>query len=156
MKKFLPVACCLLLALCASVSVRAQGGTVKSGPDQATVRDPEMERDSVKNLEAAKLYFNMRHAYIASLARCEEIIAGNPNFSRIDEAIWFAGMSNLYLSQGKGKQAPDPKITAEQYREEARRYLTQLVKDYPDSKFHKKAEEELSKLGGEKAEGNKQ
>ena len=159
MKKFLPVACCLLLSmLCASVSVQAQGGAVKSGPDPTTIRDPELERDSVKNLEAAKLYFNMRHAYVASLARCEEIIAGNPNFSRIDEALWFAGMSNLYLSQGKGKQAPDPKISADQYREEARRYLSQLVKDYPDSKFHKKAEEELSKLGGEKekAEGSKQ
>jgi outer membrane protein assembly factor BamD (BamD/ComL family) len=157
MKKFLPVVGCLLLAvLCAAVSVRAQGGAVKSGPDPATVRDPEQERDSIKNLEAAKLYFNMRKAYVASLARCEEIIAGDPNFSRIDEALWFAGMSNLYLSQGKGKQAPDPKITPDQYREEARRYFAQLVKDYPDSKFHKKAEEELSKLGGEKAAGSKQ
>src|SRR5205085_1629634 len=102
MKKFLLVAFCLMLSvLCAQTAARAQGGVPKSGPDPTTLRDPELERDSLKNLEAAKLYFNMRKAYRASLARCEEIIAGNPNFTRIDEAIWFAGMSDLYLSQGK-------------------------------------------------------
>src|SRR5438067_639815 len=111
MKKFLPVAFCLMLSvLCVYTSARAQGGAPKSGPDPTTLRDPELERDSLKNLEAAKLYFNMRKAYRASLARCEEIIAGNPNVTRIDEAIWFAGMSVLYLSQGKGKQAADPKV----------------------------------------------
>ena len=109
-----------------------------------------MERDSKKNLEAAKLYFNMRKAYRASLARCEEIIAGNPNYARIDEVLWFAGMSNLYLAQKKGKQEPDPKITAEQYEAEGRRYLTQLVESYPDSKFYKQAKEELSRLGEKK------
>ena len=132
---------------------KAQGGA-KQGPN--VNRDPDMETEAKHNLEVARQYFKLRKAYVASLARCEEIIAGNPNFSRIDEALWFAGMSNLYLAQGKGKQAPDPKITPDQYREEARRYLAQLVKVYPDSKFHKKAEEELSKLGGEKTEGNKQ
>src|SRR5918911_1440643 len=135
-----------------AAAARAQGGGARNGPDPATVRDPEMERDSQKNLEAAKLYFNMRKAYRASLARCEEIIAGDPNYSRIDEVIWFAGMSNLYLSQHKGKQDPDPNIPAAKYEEEARRYLTQLVTEYPDSKFHKKAEEELSKLGSKKSE----
>src|SRR5918911_1288839 len=153
MKKFFPVALGLVLSvLFLSAPAQAQGGGAKNGPAPTTVRDPEMERDSQKNLEAAKLYFNMRKAYRASLARCEEIIAGDPNYSRIDEVIWFAGMSNLYLSQHKGKQDPDPKIPAAKYEEEARRYLTQLVTEYPDSKFHKKAEEELSKLGSKKSE----
>ena len=149
MKKFLPVACMLLCLCCAAAPARAQGGA-KNGPDPTTLRDPELDRDSKKNLEAAKLYFNMRKAYRASLARCEEIIAGNPNYSRIDEVLWFAGMSNLYLAQGKGKQAPDPKITAAQYQEEGRRYLTQLVENYPDSKFYKQAKEQLSQLGEKK------
>ena len=92
MKKFLPIVFCLLLSvLCASVSVRAQGGTVKSGPDPTTIRDTELERDSIKNLDAAKLYFNMRHAYVASLARCEEITLRKwfrrPRWSRIKEAV---------------------------------------------------------------------
>ena len=82
MRKFLPVAACLVLAiLCLSAQTRAQGGAAKNGPDPTTLRDPELERDSKKNLEAAKLYFNMRKAYRASLARCEEIIAGNPNYA---------------------------------------------------------------------------
>ncbi len=148
MRKFLTLVIGLVLGVvCLSAAARAQGGAAKNGPDPATVRDPEMERDSKKNLEAAKLYFNMRKAYRASLARCEEIIAGDPNYSRIDEVLWFAGMSNLYLAQGKGKQARDPKITAEQYQAEGRRYLTQLVDNYPDSKFHKQAQTELQKLG---------
>jgi outer membrane protein assembly factor BamD (BamD/ComL family) len=151
MKKIISVALCLLFtALCLSASARAQGGATKNGPDPTTLRDPELERDSKKDLEAAKLYFNLRKAYRASLARCEIIIAGNPNYARIDEVLWFAGMSNLYLAQKKGKQDPDPKISAEQYQAEARRYLTQLVENYPDGKFYKQAKEELSKLGEKK------
>jgi outer membrane lipoprotein YfiO len=149
MKKLLPLALGLMFSVgCLSAPVRAQGGAAKTGPDPVTIRDPELERDAKKNFEAAKLYFNLRKAYRASLARCEEILAGNPNYSRIDEVLWFAGMSNLYLSQNKGKQAPT--LTNEQHLEQARKYLTQLVSEYPDSKFHKKAEEELRKLDTKK------
>ncbi|HEX8071167.1 MAG TPA: outer membrane protein assembly factor BamD [Pyrinomonadaceae bacterium] len=147
MRKILLLACGLLLSVVfVAAPARAQGGAVKEGPEQTTLRDPDLERDSVKNLEAAKLYFNMRKAYRASLARCEEILAGNPNFTRIDEVLWFAGMSNLYLAQKKGKQEPDPTVPAEKYQAEARHYLEQLVAEHPNSKFHKKAEDELSKL----------
>jgi outer membrane protein assembly factor BamD (BamD/ComL family) len=155
MKKFSLLFISLIALLGLAAQAHAQASAPKNGPDAATMRDPELEQDSLKNLEAAKLYFNLRHAYIASLERCEEIIAGNPNYARIDEALWFAGMSNLYLSQAKGKQAPNPKITSDQYREEARRYLSQLVNEHPDSKFHKKAEEQLRELGGAKAAGDK-
>ena len=155
MKKFLPVTFCLALSIMgASGPARAQGGAAKNGPAPTTLRDPELERDSLKNLEAAKLYFNLRKAYRAALARCEEVIAGNPNYARIDEVLWFAGMSNLNLAQNKGKQAPA--LPAEKHFEEARRYLSQLVEGYPDSKFHKKAEEELRKLGSAKPEEKKQ
>ncbi|HEX8180650.1 MAG TPA: outer membrane protein assembly factor BamD [Pyrinomonadaceae bacterium] len=151
MKRLLTLSFCLTFTVAgASHAARAQGTAPKNGPAPTILRDPELERDSQKNLEAAKLYFNLRKAYRAALARCEEVIAGDPNYSRIDEVLWFAGMSNLYLSQGKGKQDPDPKISAGQYQEEARRYLSQLVTEYPDSKFMKKAKEELSKLGSAK------
>ncbi len=151
MKKLSSVTLCLLfVGLCAVVPARAQGGAVKTGPDPSVVRDMEMERDSTKNLEAAKLYFNMRKAYRASLARCEEVLAGDPNYSRIDEVLWFAGMSNLYLAQKKGKQTSD--LPTEKHQAEARRYLSQLVTEHPDSKFNKKAAEELSKLGGKPEE----
>ncbi|HKG48126.1 MAG TPA: hypothetical protein VKB02_15430, partial [Pyrinomonadaceae bacterium] len=44
-------------------STYAQGG-VKSGPDPATLRDPDLERDSQHNLEVAKNYFKLKKAYV--------------------------------------------------------------------------------------------
>lgn len=136
----------------------AQGGA-KQGPD--VVRDPDMEKESLHNLEAARLYFKLRKAYVASLQRCEEIIAGNPTFSKIDEVLYIAGMSNLYLADGKGKQSPtlykragangqSSTLTPEEFRSEARDYLSQLVNDYPQSKFKDEAIGDLKPLGGPK------
>ena len=142
---------CLIIALftvalvCAAPSTPAQGN-VKQGPD--VVRDPEMEKDSLHNLEVARQYFKLRKAYKASLARCEEIIAGNPIFSKIDEVLFIAGESSLRLSANKGKQAV--KTATDKLREDARDYLSQLVNDYPDSKFREEALESLKSLGGAK------
>src|ERR671915_1933629 len=86
-------------------STRAQG--VRSGPDPSTLRDPDLERDSLHNLEVAKNYFKLKKAYVAALKRCEEIIAGNPNFAKIEEVLLMAGQSSLWLSQNKGKQKPE-------------------------------------------------
>ena len=144
-----------VLLLASSVAF-AQGGA-KSGPDVA--RDPDMEKDSLHNLEAARLYFKLRKAYVASLQRAEEIIAGNPTFSKIDEVLYIAGLSNAYLAEAKGKQSPtlykrvgaDSKsstLTSDEFRSEARDYLSQLVNDYPQSKFKDEALEALKALGG--------
>ena len=129
----------------------AQG--VRSGPDQSTLRDPDLEKDSLHNLEVARNYFKLKKAYVASLKRCEEIIAGNPNFARIEEVLLMAGQSSLWLSENKGKQRPDQYVTfdggekrtltAEQFREMGRDYLSKLIKDYPDGAFAKQAREEL-------------
>src|ERR1041385_2225364 len=83
---------------------RAQGGA-KQGPD--VVRDPDMEKDSLHNLEVARQYFKLRKAYVASLQRSEEVLAGNPAFSKIDEVLYIAGSSSLNLAEAKGKQKPD-------------------------------------------------
>ena len=99
MKKF-----CLFILIAfaffvvAPMATRAQGGAKQ--PD--VVRDPDMEKDSLHNLEVARQYFKLRKAYKASLARCEEIIAGNPTFSKIDEVLLIAGESSLRLSENKG------------------------------------------------------
>jgi hypothetical protein len=146
----------LVLALFAVVlvfavpSTRAQGG-VKQGPD--VVRDPDMEKDSLHNLEVAWQYFKLRKAYKASLARCEEIIAGNPTFSKIDEVLFIAGESSLRLSENKGKQAV--KTATDKLKEDARDYLSQLVNSYPDSKFKDEALESLRSLGGLKPKESK-
>src|SRR5215213_6289797 len=129
-------------------STYAQGG-VKSGPDPATLRDPDLERDSQHNLEVAKNYFKLKKAYVAALKRCEEIIAGNPNFAKIDEVLLMAGQSSLWLSQNKGKQKPEQYVsfdggekrtlTAEQFREMGRDYLKKLVAEFPNSDYAKQA-----------------
>jgi outer membrane protein assembly factor BamD (BamD/ComL family) len=129
---------------------RAQGNAGR-GPDQTVVRDPEMEKDSMHNLEVAQQYFKLKKAYLAALKRCEEIIAGNPTFSRIDEVLYIAGVSSLRLAEGKGKQKQLPaEITPDKLRADAREYLSQILYNYPDSKFRKDAEKELRAVGGAK------
>ena len=152
---------CLILALFAVVlaftvpETRAQGN-VKQGPD--VVRDPEMEKDALHNLEVARQYFKLRKAYVAALQRCEEVLAGNPLFSKIDEILFIAGQSSLNLAESKGRQKSnqyvihegDKKTTlsADEFREKARDYMSQLVNSYPDSKFKDDAVESLKSLGG--------
>ena len=148
MKKALLMSGFMLVALIGvSASARAQGGS--RGPDASTVRDSELERDSKHNLEVARHYYKLRKAYRAALARCEEVYAGNPTFSRIDEVLFIAGMSSLRLSEKRGKQAPPE--NAGDLREKARAYLTQLVSEFPDSEFRGAAEKELRALGVETA-----
>lgn len=147
----------LILAIAATLFVaapaaNAQGG-VRTGPDPSTLRDPDLERDSLHNLEVAKNYFKLKKAYVASLKRCEEIIAGNPNFSKIEEVLLMAGQSSLWLAENKGKQRPEQYVTfdggekrtltAEQFREMGRDYLSKLIKDYPDGSFTNQAREAL-------------
>src|SRR6185436_18195909 len=107
------ILCLLLLCVLfvAAPSISAQG--VRSGQDPALLRDPDLERDSQHNLEVAKNYFKLKKAYVASLKRCEEIIAGNPNFAKIEEVLLMAGQSSIWLSQNKGKQKPDLYVSFE-------------------------------------------
>ena len=83
MKKFCLLVICLLALFVAVPLARAQGNA-KQGPE--VLRDPDLEKDSLHNLEVARHYFKLKKAYIAALQRCEEIIAGNPVFSKIDDA----------------------------------------------------------------------
>jgi hypothetical protein len=133
----------------------AQTGTVAKGPDPAVIKDTEIEKDALHNLEVARHYFKMKKAYYASFKRAEELIEGYPEFTRLDEALYIAGMSSLYLAEGKGKQRlpPAPPDAADMYSPEklrggAQAYLSRLVKGYPESKFRKEAEEVLARLGG--------
>ncbi|MFS8085079.1 MAG: hypothetical protein ACMG6H_05565 [Acidobacteriota bacterium] len=164
MKKFCLIAIAALATLVMAPSAARAQGAAKQGPE--VTRDSDQEKDSLHNLEAARLYFKLKKAYVASLQRCEEIIAGNPTFSRIDEVLYIAGASNLYLSEGKGKQKPSlyvrhegtekRSLTAEEFRSEARDYLSQLVNEYPQSKFREEALGDLQALGGAKPKEAKQ
>lgn len=152
MRIILAVAVLLSAFLIFQPATLAQG--TKTGPDPSTLRDPVLEEDSQHNLEVARLYFKLKKAYVAAIKRCEEIIAGNPNFAKMDEVLFIAGQSSLRLAEHKGKQTS--KLTPEQLRDDARAYLTQLVNDYPQSSFAKEAEESLRALGGPKKLEEKQ
>ena len=146
--------CVAVLAFVPSV-LRAQGGA-KQGPD--VVRDPDMEKESLHNLEVARQYFKLRKAYVAALERSEEVLAGNPTFSKIDEVLYIAGSSSLGLADARGKQKPElyvireaekkTTLTPQEFRDKARDYLSQLVNDYPQSKFRDEAMSDLKSLGG--------
>jgi hypothetical protein len=146
MKKAAFITVLLAVALIGLASQALAQGTAQRGPDASVMRDGDLEKDSLHNLEVARQYFKLKKAYVASLKRVEEIIAGNPNFAKIDETLYIAGMSNLYLAQNRGKQSS--KLPPEKHREEARNYLSQLVNDHPDSSFHKQALDALRDLGG--------
>jgi outer membrane protein assembly factor BamD (BamD/ComL family) len=157
MKNVLLTVCFIALVVSCAASARAQSGTVAAGP--AVARDADAEKSAMHELEVARHYFHNKKAYLASYKRADELIAGYPEFSKLDEVLYIAGMSGLYLSQGKGKQAlpkavpgKQPEFTPEDLRENAREYLARLVKDYPNSSFRKEAEETLSQLGGAKEE----
>lgn len=153
MKKVAFILCAMALALVFSVPEARAQGAAKSGPDASAVRDPEMEKDSLHNLEVARLYFKLRKAYRAALGRCEEIIAGHPTFSKIDEVLYIAAMSSLRLSENKGKQAAT--TPADKLREDAREYFSMIVNEFPDSTFRSEAEKELKGLGGAKPKESK-
>ena len=94
----------LLTALFVFASASFSQGKAKTGPDSSTIRDSDLEKDSLHNLEVARHYFKLKKAYLAALKRCEEIDAGNPNFARIDEVLYIAGESSLRLAENGGKQ----------------------------------------------------
>jgi outer membrane protein assembly factor BamD (BamD/ComL family) len=141
------------LTLCGP-AVYAQGG-VKSGPDPSTIRDADLEKDSLHNLDVARQYFKLKKAYLAALKRCEEVYAGNPNFAKMDEVLFIAGESSLRLAESKGKQKTKDK-KPEVLREDARNYLSELYNNFPNSLFRKQAEDDLKTLGGLKPKESKQ
>jgi outer membrane protein assembly factor BamD (BamD/ComL family) len=153
----------VIAGLSVSALVTHGQGRAKTGPDPATIRDTELEKDSLHNLEVARHYFKLKKAYLAALRRCEEIDAGNPNFAKMDEVLFIAGESSLRLAETGGiqktkntlptdmqvKEKKEMKYkTPEELREDARVYLSRLVAEYPNSVFHDQATTDLQMLGG--------
>ena len=116
-------------------------------------RDPILELDAKHNLEVAQQYFKTKKAYKAVLMRFEETFAAYPEFSKMDEFLYLAGMSSFYLSENKGKQKIDvksedekKKFAPEKLREDATAYLAQLVEKYPQSQYKAEAEKTLEAI----------
>jgi outer membrane protein assembly factor BamD (BamD/ComL family) len=116
-------------------------------------RDPLLEADSKRNLEVALHYFKLKKAYRAVLMRCEEIIAANPDFSRMDAVLYLSGMSSYYLAEGKGKQKlilkteeEKKRFAPEKLKEDAVAYLSQLKENFPQSEYIGETEKALKEL----------
>ena len=118
------------------------------------VRDPILEADASHNLDVSRQYFKTKKAYKAVLLRFEETFAAYPEFSKMDEFLYLAGMSSFYLSNNKGKQKIDAKASdddkkkfaPEKLRQDATAYLSQLVENYPQSQYKSGAEKTLQSL----------
>lgn len=121
--------------------------------EPAIDRDPVMEKDASHNLEVAWQYFRLKKAYKAVLGRYEETAAAYPEFSKMDEFLYLAGMSSYYLADGKGKQKIDlalekdkEKFTPERLREDAVAYLSLMLEKNPSSKYKDEAQKALREL----------
>lgn len=145
MKKIFSFVAVAVLTFAFAGAVFGQGAA-KTGPDPSLIRDSDLEKDSLHNLEVARHYFKLKKAYVAAIKRCEEIDAGNPTFAKMDEVLFIAGQSSLRLAENKGKQKATK--TQDELRQDARVYLSRLVAGYPNSSFFKQAQTDLEALGG--------
>ncbi len=93
-------------------------------------RDPELEITARHNLDVARWYITKRKAYQGGLDRLKEIVETYPDFSGMDEVVYWMGEANLKLDK------PEIAVT----------FYKQLVKDYPESQLVKKARERLDEL----------
>ena len=120
-------------------------------------RDPVLEADANHNLEVANQYFKTKKAYKAVLMRFEETFAAYPEYSKMDEFLYLAGMSSYYLAQNKGKQKQDSmsedekkKYSPEKLLENALGYFTAISEKYPQSVFKAEAERMLKEIEAKK------
>ena len=147
-QKFLTLFFAAAALLTISSSAMAQRNATK-----AIDRDPLLEADAKHNLDVAWNAYKLKKAYKGVLMRFEETYAAYPEFSKIDEFLYIAGMASYYLSEGKGKQKIDPKTEKdmEKYqpaklKEDAIAYLGTIVDKYPDSKYREDAAKTLKLL----------
>ena len=121
--------------------------------DPAIDRDPILEQDAKHNLDVAWQAYRLKKAYKGVLMRFEETFAAYPEFSKMDEFLYLAGMSSYYLSENKGKQKVNLKSEKEKdkfaptkLREDAVAYLSMLIEKHPQSQYRNEAEETLKLL----------
>ena len=117
-------------------------GDFQQGPTRGPItvpRDPELERQSFKSLDAAKFYFYKRkpdkkdkdaatRSNKAVIDRLQEIVDTNPNFARIDEVYFLLGEVN--------KRGGDT--------EKAVEFWTKASKETSDEKIKAEAQKRLS------------
>jgi outer membrane protein assembly factor BamD (BamD/ComL family) len=116
-------------------------------------RDPLLEQDAKHNLDVAWQAFLLKKAYKGVILRFDETFAAYPDFSKMDEFLYIAGVSSYRLSENKGKQKVDLKSAKEKdrfapakLRDDAVAYLTMVMDKYPQSKYVDDAKKTLNEL----------
>ncbi|CAN5774587.1 hypothetical protein BH24ACI3_BH24ACI3_11830 [soil metagenome] len=117
-------------------------------------RDPLLEADATHNLDVARQAFGpARKAYKQVLLRFEETYAAYPDFSKIDEFLYLAGMSSYYLSKNEGRQKVNLKVekereryNPERLREDTVAYLSLMLERNPGTKYRSEAEQIVKEL----------
>jgi outer membrane protein assembly factor BamD (BamD/ComL family) len=154
MKHFLSTQFLFLFA----VFVLTVNASAQRNVTPAIDRDPILEADAKHNLDVAwQAYGPARKAYKQVLGRFEETYAAYPDFSKVDEFLFLAGMSSYYLSKNEGKQKVNLKIEREKekydpvkLRENAVAYLSLMLEKNPESKYKADAEKVLVELAHDK------
>ncbi len=113
----------IALAFAIVLPVLAQRGSITAPID------PELEASSRHNLDVGRQYFKKK-AWTGALGRLEEIVATNPEFTKIDEVYYLAGVCYARTKEVKL----------------AREMLQKVVDEHTESEFVKRAREELAKL----------
>ena len=150
-KEPMKVATILLFSIIfASVSVVSAQRNVTP----AIERDPVLEKDAKHNLDVAwQAFAPLKRAYKQVVFRFEETYAAYPDFSKMDEFLYLAGMASYYLSKNEGRQKVDltlpkekTKFAPEKLREDAEAYLAKMIELNPSSQYKEQAEKTLAEL----------
>ncbi len=137
----------VVIALCSTTSAQRN-------VTPAIDLDPLLEADATHNLDVARQAFGpARKAYKQVLLRFEETYAAYPDFSKIDEFLYLAGMSSYYLSKNEGRQKVNLEVekereryNPERLREDAVAYLSLMIEKYTVIKYTADADRILKVL----------
>jgi len=148
----------LLLIVGSFIFVGVTNVAAQRNVTQAIDRDPVLEKDAKHNLDVAWQAFKpLKRAYKQVLSRFEETYAAHPDFSKMDEFLYLAGMSSYYLSKNEGRQKVNLSLPKEKdkfapakLREDAEAYLAKMLELNPSSQYKDEAEKTLAELRGGK------
>ncbi len=132
------------------------GGKAALGqqPSKAAISTERLlEEDAKHNLSVARNAFKLKKAYKGVLMRFEETFAAFPEFSKMEEFLYYAGMSSYFLSKNQGRQKVNlssekerEKYAPEKLQADAIVYLRLMLEKNPESKFRDDAEKVLKEL----------
>lgn len=159
MKKALLFLSFLVFTFAFSADIKAQDSSDSDDPKATAqmIQDKVFEEDAQHNLNVAKQYFKLKKAYKGVIMRFEETFVAYPQFTKMDEFLYIAGMSSYYLSENKGRQKIDLKDEAEKekyapekLKENAVAYFGIIKEQFPNSEFKDDAEKMLKKINAAK------